>query len=136
MILLQQWVLVRFPTCVAGCCTGKVFGLVGEDLALHCVTDDQLVQCFKGRRNVAFVFLNGCGTTSVCRRLQLECGIPVVLGWDDNEVPLQQQLAMVCACAKPSACLGGVSAKLCLLSPEQVWVGAGWYCVCPSRTCS
>ena len=70
---------------------------MGEDLTLHRVSDDEVVQAFKGRPGLAFVFLNGCGTTRVCRRLQLECGIPVVMGWDDAVVPSQQCLSMVSA---------------------------------------
>ena len=96
------------------CCAGKSFGFVGEDLAMHRITDDQLVQCFKGRTNIAFVFLNGCGTTSVCRRLQLECGIPVVLGWDDDEVPSQQCLAMVRVLSVCSGDRVRLSCLLCL----------------------
>lgn len=71
-----------------------------EALVLHRITDDDLVKCFKDRPNIKFVFLNGCSTTPVCRRLQLECGIPVVMGWDDDEVPSQQFLAMVRSCKK------------------------------------
>jgi hypothetical protein len=123
------------------CCAGKSFGFVGEDLAKHRITDDQLVQCFKGRTNVAFVFLNGCGTTSVCRRLQLECGIPVVLGWDDDEVPLQQQLAMVRVCMCESdvggrwACARLTDARRHIHLAVDVWCGV-WCRVCGSRTCS
>ena len=74
---------------------GKSFGIVRPDLRLHRITDDEMVECFKGRPNVQFVFLNGCDTTGLCRRLQLECGIPVVMGWDDKVVPSQQLMAMV-----------------------------------------
>ncbi len=119
------------------CCAGKSFGFVGEDLAKHRITDDQLVQCFKGRTNIAFVFLNGCGTTSMCRRLQLECGIPVVLGWDDDEVPLQQQLAMVRVCMCESdvggrwACARLTDAHAHIHLAVDVWCRG-----CGSRTCS
>jgi hypothetical protein len=75
--------------------SGASFGIVRPDLRLHRITDDEMVECFKGRPNVQFVFLNGCDTTGLCRRLQLECGIPVVMGWDDEVVPSQQLMAMV-----------------------------------------
>ncbi len=127
--------------CSGVACAGKSFGFVDEDLALHRITDDQLVQCFKGRTNIAFVFLNGCGTTSVCRRLQLECGIPVVLGWDDDEVPLQQQLAMVRVCMCESgvggrwACARLTDARRHIHLTVDVCCGV-WCRGCGSRTCS
>jgi hypothetical protein len=62
------------------------------------VRDDDLVECLKRVSRstpVEFVFLNSCNTLSLCRRLQLECDIPVVLGWSHPAVPAHHCLAMV-----------------------------------------
>ena len=55
------------------------------------LTDDQLVDALRERglnsdivsdkRTIEFVFLNASNTKDLCRRLQNECGIPVVMGW-------------------------------------------------------
>jgi len=59
--------------------------------------DDELVVALTGRgllnpigdekRTIEIVFLNGCNTADLCKRLQNECGIPVVLGWNEIVYP-------------------------------------------------
>jgi hypothetical protein len=66
---------------------------MGPGLTRHHVTDDELVASLRGR-NLLFVFLNGGGTMALCRRVQLECGIPVVMGWDAMSTS-SQRLVMV-----------------------------------------
>jgi hypothetical protein len=91
---------------------GQSFGFVGEDLALHRVTDDEVVECLKGH-SLVFVFLNGCGTSALSRRVQLECGIPVVMGWDTASVPARQRLAMVGVFPCGVWCVGGGVSRGC-----------------------
>ena len=69
------------------------------------ISEQGLVDTLRGRGSLAcgpggieFLFLNSCASTPVCRQLQSECGIPVVLGWSGAVVPVQQCLAMVRAC--------------------------------------
>jgi hypothetical protein len=65
------------------------------------VTDDQLVAALSGRGALAtpagleFVFLNACNSLGVCRRIQDECSVPVVVGWNKVAVPAQQCFVMV-----------------------------------------
>ncbi len=64
------------------------------------MTDGELMDCLRPVAGsdlpaLEFLFLNGCGTWSLCMALQQDCGIPVVLGWADAVVPEQQRLTMV-----------------------------------------
>jgi hypothetical protein len=64
------------------------------------ITDDELVDSFKGRGlshggNLEFMFLNSCGTMVVAQRLQRECGVPVVVGWVEPRIPAKQCVTMV-----------------------------------------
>jgi len=67
------------------------------------LTDDELVAALTGRglnsdaasdrRTIEFVFLNASNTKDLCMRLQNECGIPVVMGWE-GEVPQKYTVSM------------------------------------------
>lgn len=67
------------------------------------LTDDELVAALTGRgtlspvrdekRTIELVFLNGCNTKALCERIQAECDVPVVLGWD-GKVVSQRALTM------------------------------------------
>jgi hypothetical protein len=62
------------------------------------MSDGELVEILRpapGGSSIEVVFLNGCGTWELCKILQAECGIPVVLGWESTIVPEQQCMSMV-----------------------------------------
>ncbi|MBM3894696.1 hypothetical protein FJ366_03835 [Candidatus Dependentiae bacterium] len=66
-----------------------------DDLPDQILTDQELVKALVGRglacdvesenRTIEFVFLNGNATYDLCCRLQSECGIPVVVGWKEED---------------------------------------------------
>ena len=91
------------PTFSAGSEPKNAFFFYSKDGAVRLLRDDELVAALSGRgllnpigdekRALEFVFLNGCNTADLCLRLQSECGIPVVLGWD-GIVPSPRALVM------------------------------------------
>ena len=65
------------------------------DFVSHCISDDDFVSAFRSTTSIVFVLLSGVGTSPVGRRLQLECGIPVVLAWDDHPSITDKQMAFM-----------------------------------------
>ena len=67
------------------------------------ITDDQLVAALAERGQLycaedagsQLVVLSTCGSINVARRLQAECGVPVVVAWEDEQVPAKQCVVMV-----------------------------------------
>lgn len=65
-----------------------------DDSEILRISDDEVVEAFKGRPYITVVVCMGSTTLPLCRRLQIECGIQVVLGWE-NEDPLERALMAV-----------------------------------------
>jgi hypothetical protein len=60
------------------------------------VTDRELEAMVLAAPFLEFVFLNGCGTLDMGRRLVEDAKVPVVLAWESPRVPSQHCLTMVC----------------------------------------
>lgn len=82
---------------------GFVFSKAAPGKPAVAMTDEDLVECFRGvgalhcgfDTGVEFLFLNACGTAALAKRLHVECGIPVVIGWRSPATPANQCLALV-----------------------------------------
>ncbi len=59
------------------------------------MAEESVAEAIRSMSSLQLLFANGCKTLGWCRRVQDECRIPVVIGWEAEAVPDRLCVAMV-----------------------------------------